>query len=151
VYPHELRARAGIEGGEATQSVVLVPRGQAIGERELEALRSEHAAYQASLRLGERWQRRGALFLIFSLLTTLVVLYVSRFQPALGESLRKIGGICFLVLATLFLGLILNEAPWHAVFLPMTLTAMILTLAYNPQFALLLSFSLSLALAVVLG
>src|SRR5271165_2219667 len=45
----------------------------------------------------------------------------------------------------------LSQAPWHAVFLPMTMTAMIVTLAYNPQFALLLSFSLSFAMAVALG
>ena len=33
----------------------------------------------------------------------------------------------------------------------MTFTPMVLTLAYNPQFALMMSFSLVLALAVVLG
>jgi putative nucleotidyltransferase with HDIG domain len=154
VYPYDLRARVDFEGRgtvHVARADLLVLRSQPLGERELEALASEHAAYQDSLALGQRWQRGSALFLIFSLLTTLVVLYVSRFQPALGQSLPKIGGVCVLVLGTFLLGLVLNQAPWHAVFLPMTLTAMILTLAYNPQFALLLSFSLALALAVVLG
>jgi putative nucleotidyltransferase with HDIG domain len=35
--------------------------------------------------------------------------------------------------------------------LPLTMTAMVLTMAYNPQFALLLSVSLALAMTVVLG
>src|SRR5204863_7581488 len=39
----------------------------------------------------------------------------------------------------------------HALLLPLPLTAMMLPLAYNPQFALLLSFSLAFAMAVVLG
>src|SRR5207249_2539597 len=34
---------------------------------------------------------------------------------------------------------------------PLTLTAMVFTIAYNPQFALLMSFSLALALCVALG
>jgi putative nucleotidyltransferase with HDIG domain len=133
------------------RGLVLIPCGQPIGERQLEVLENEHYAYQESLGSQERWHRGIALFLIFSLLTTLVVLYVSRFQAALSQSLPMICGVCVVVLGTLVLGLFLSQAPWHAVFLPMTMTAMILTLAYNPQFALLLSFSLSFAMAVVLG
>lgn len=133
------------------RGLVLVPCGQPIGERQLEVLENEHEAYQESLGPQERWHRGIALFLIFSLLTTLVVLYVNRFQISLSHSLPMIGGVCVLVLATLALGMLVSQAPWHAVFLPMTVTAMILTLAYNPQFALLLSFSLSFAMAVVLG
>ncbi len=133
------------------RGLVLIPWGQPIGERQLEVLENEHWAYQESLGTQERWKRGTALFLVFSLLTTLVVLYVSRFQTSLAHSLPMICGVCVLVLGTLALGFVLSQAPWHAVFLPMTITAMMLTLAYNPQFALLLSFSLSFAMAVVLG
>src|SRR5262249_13959346 len=35
--------------------------------------------------------------------------------------------------------------------IPLTVTAMILTITYNPQFALLMSFSLTLAMTVALG
>jgi putative nucleotidyltransferase with HDIG domain len=133
------------------RGLVLVPCGQPIGERQLEVLESEHAAYHESLGPALRWCRGIALFMIFSLLTTVVVLYVSRFQTSLGQSLPMICGVCVLVLATLGLGLVLSQPPWHAVLLPMTVTAMMLTLAYNPQFALLLSFSLSFAMAMVLG
>jgi hypothetical protein len=37
---------------------------------------------------------------------------------------------------TLILGLLLSHATWHAVLIPLTVTALILTIAYNPQFAL---------------
>src|SRR5262249_10288105 len=41
--------------------------------------------------------------------------------------------------------------PWHASLVPLTFTAMVLTIAYNPQFALLMSLSLALAATVGLG
>src|SRR5207302_8515146 len=72
------------------RGLVLIPCGQPIGERQLEILENEHFAYQESLGPQERWHRGIALFLIFSLLTTLVVLYVSRFQTKLGHSLPMI-------------------------------------------------------------
>ncbi len=139
-YPYDLRARIDFEMvGSSLEKyphgVILVPCGQSISERQIEVLEYEHEAYQDSLGTPERWKRGCALFLIFSLLTTLVVLYVSRFQIAMGQSLPMICGVCVLVLATLVTGMYLSQAPWHAVILPMTITAMVLTLAYNPQFA----------------
>src|SRR5262249_2025850 len=95
--------------------------------------------------------RRGlALFLILGLVATMVTLYVARFQVGLAQNLGTICGVCLLVLATLGLGAMLNRPPWHAAFIPLTMTAMVLTLAYNPQFALLMSFSLAVAMTVVL-
>src|SRR5262249_11188208 len=55
------------------------------------------------------------------------------------------------VLLTLALALLLNRPPWHAVLVPLTVTALVLTIAYNPQFALLMSLSLTLAATVTLG
>jgi putative nucleotidyltransferase with HDIG domain len=49
------------------------------------------------------------------------------------------------------LAVLLNPSPWCAALLPLTITAMVLTLAYNPQFALLMTFALELALTVILG
>src|SRR5205823_3489746 len=95
--------------------------------------------------------RRGlAMFLVMSLLAALVVLYVVRFQPGLAQSLPKILAICGLVVVTLALGFLLSRPPWYAVIIPLTVTAMVLTIAYNPQFALLMSFSLALATTMAL-
>jgi putative nucleotidyltransferase with HDIG domain len=134
-----------------TAGMLLIQRGQPITLRQLDVLREEHAAHLRSL---SQWQhaRRGmSLLLLFTLLAGLVTLYVGRFQTALAQSLPTIMGLCLLVASTIVLGAWLSRPPWHAVFLPLTLTAMILTLVYNPQFALLMSFSLSLAMSVLLG
>ncbi|MBY0526512.1 MAG: HDIG domain-containing protein [Gemmataceae bacterium] len=133
------------------QGMPLVRRGQAIRERDLMLLEEEHRAYLRSLRNSDRVRRAAALFLVISLLAALVVLYVVRFQHSLAQSLPKIVGVCVLVVLTLALGLLLCRPPWQAVLIPLTLTAMILTIVYNPQFALLMSFSLTLVTTVAMG
>lgn len=133
------------------RGMVLVPRGTPIQERQLELLHAEHRAYQDSLEQGDHIRRGIALFLVFSLFAALVILYVCRFQVGLARSLPTIAGICVLVAVTLSLGPVLSRAPWHAAFIPLIMTAMVLAIAYNPQFALLMSFSLALAMTVVLG
>jgi putative nucleotidyltransferase with HDIG domain len=131
--------------------VPLVQRGQPITGRQLALLLEEHKAFVRTLKAGDHVRRGLALFLILSLLAAVVVLYVARYQHGLAESLPKIATVCVLVVATLVLGMLLNHPPWHAVLVPLTLTAMVLTIVYNPQFALLMSFSLGLTMTVALG
>lgn len=133
------------------RGMLLVPRGEPIQERQLDLLKEEHQAYLDGLTSRDHWYRGIALFLIFSLQAALVVMYVARFQTALAENMPMIVGVCVLVLGTLVLATVLSPTPWSALLLPMTFTAMVLTLAYNPQFALLMSFALELALIVILG
>jgi len=129
----------------------LVRRGQPITERQMNLLQEEHRAYLRSLRPSDLARRSAALFLIISLLASIVVLYVARFQPALAQSGAKIASICILVVSALTLALLLSRPPWQASLVPLAVTAMVLTIAYNPQFALLMSFSLTLIMTVALG
>jgi putative nucleotidyltransferase with HDIG domain len=133
------------------RGMLLVPRGEPIQERQIDLLNEEHQAYCASLTANDHWSRGISLFMILSLLTALMVMYVARFQLSLAQSWPMIAGVCVLVMTTLGLGTILSQPPWSALLLPMTFTAMVLTLAYNPQFALMMTFALELALTVVLG
>ncbi len=134
-----------------TRGMVLVPHGQPIRGRQLALLRREHDAYQQSLSQSDHARRATGMFLIFALIAGMVVLYVARFQTELHECLRSIIVVCVLVLGTLALGVLLSGRPWHAAIVPLTMTAMLLSLVYNPQFALLMSFSLALAMTVILG
>ena len=129
----------------------LVQRGTPISERQLSLLEEEHRAYLRTQGPRDHARRGVALFLIMSLLAGVVVLYVARFQPGLAQSLPRTGAVCVLVLATLGLVLLFSRPPWYAALVPLTVTAMILTIAYNPPFALLMSFSLALATTVALG
>ena len=125
---------------------VLVPRGEPILDRQLSVLQEEHSAYLKTVTLSERVIRGAALILMFGLLSISIGLYVIRFQTGLAESSQAVASVAILVLLTLSLGLMLDQTPWHAVLLPLTMTAMVLTLAYNPQFALVMSFALTLTI-----
>ncbi len=133
------------------RGMLLIQRGHPITERQLSLLQEEHNAWAKSRGRSERIYRGAGLFLIFALLSALVVLYVIRFQTGLAQCLPTIAKVCALAVFTLVLGMLLSRAPWHAVLIPLTVTAMTLTIAYNPQFALLMSFSLTLAMTVALG
>jgi putative nucleotidyltransferase with HDIG domain len=129
----------------------LVERGQTITTQQYALLEQEHRAFRNSLTVADHSRHAFAIFLVMSLLAALVMLYVVRFQHALAESLPKIAGVCALAVLTLTLGLLLSRPPWYAVLIPLTVTALVLTISYNPQFALLMSLSLSLATTVALG
>ena len=102
---------------------LLVQHGRPINDQQLTLLQAEHRAYRHSL--GQSWRVRHvtAMLLVMGVLSVLVVLYVLRFQPALGQSLAKTAAIGFLVVSTLALGLLLSQPPWHAGVIPMTVTA----------------------------
>jgi putative nucleotidyltransferase with HDIG domain len=137
--------------GRFPPGTLLVQRGQPINEPQLALLRYETSAFLASQGPADHLRRATALFLVFTLLAMLVIIYVARFQQGLAQSLPKVIGVCALVLLTLLLGVLLNRATWHGVLIPLTVTALILTIAYNPQFALLMSLSLTFAMIVTLG
>jgi putative nucleotidyltransferase with HDIG domain len=130
---------------------LMVERNTALTDSQYDLLQAERKAFWSSLGHGRHARRGISLFLVFVLLALLVVLYVVRFQQGLASSLHKITGVCALVLLTLVLGSILSQVSWHAILIPLTVTALILTIAYNPPFALLMSLSLTLAMIVTLS
>jgi putative nucleotidyltransferase with HDIG domain len=129
----------------------LVQGGQPISAQQLLLLQEEHRAYEHSLSLRDLVRRGAAQFFVMGLLAGLVVLYVVRFQSSLAQSLAKSAAVCLLATVCLALALLLSQSPWHATLVPLTVTALVLTMAYNPQLALLMVLSLSLATTVALG
>jgi putative nucleotidyltransferase with HDIG domain len=129
---------------------LLVPRGQPITEAQRALLRQEYRAYLASRTSADNFRRGTAMCLVMGLLAIVVVLYAARFQHALADSLAKVLGICLLVVATMAFALLASGPPFHAALTPLTLTALILAITYNPQFSLLTSFSLTLATTIAL-
>jgi putative nucleotidyltransferase with HDIG domain len=136
---------------EFPPGTLLVERNFAITDSQYELLLAEAQAFRESQGHARRVGIGISIFLVFLLLALLVILYVVRFQEGLASSLHKVVGVCALVLLTLILGLFLCPVCWHAVLIPLTVTALILTIAYNPPFALLMSLSLTLAMIVTLG
>ena len=59
--------------------------------------------------------------------------------------------LCGLVVAATGLVRLLAMQPWDAELIPVALLAMILAIAYNPHFALMVTFALSLLTSLALG
>jgi putative nucleotidyltransferase with HDIG domain len=130
---------------------LLVRRGQPISGDQYQLLRHESAAFLSSQSAMDHFRRALSLFLVFSLLASIAVLYALRFQQALASSTPTVISVCLLVLLTLVSGMLLSQLSWQALLVPLTMTALILTIAYNPQFSLLMSFSLGVGLIVSVG
>src|SRR2546422_703936 len=72
--------------------------GEPIQERQVDLLKEEHRAWLDNQTTKDHGYRGASLFMILSLLTAVVVLYVARFQASLAASLPMIAGVCVLVL-----------------------------------------------------
>jgi putative nucleotidyltransferase with HDIG domain len=129
----------------------LAKAGQPITDGQHTLLKQEHRVYRDAQPFSKRLVRWLCLFLVVLLLATVITLYVSRFQAALASDVAHVTGMCALVLATVGISVILSKPPWYALLIPMSVTAMVLTIAYNPPFALLMSFSLALVSSLALG
>jgi cyclic-di-AMP phosphodiesterase PgpH len=176
VLPHDFRARVSFEvpneafaarhvdGSPAVEDddtsppvdryaagSILVPRGQRIDGPKFVLLMAEHRAFAQSLSFADRSARLSALVLIVFLLAGLLCLYAARFQPGLASSSRGISGICIVVLLSVAGALLVSRPPWDAAIIPLTVAALVLAIAYNPPFALLLSFCLAIVTSIGLG
>jgi len=127
---------------------LLVPRDQRIDPPRFVLLLAEHRAYAASLSLADRLTRLTSVVVICFALAIILCVYTSRFQPMLAASTRRVAGVCLLVIVCVGTSLLLSRPLWDAAIIPLTLTAMIMAIVYNPPFALLLSFSISSLLAI---
>ncbi len=131
-----------------TAGFVVQRRDQPISREKLSLLYAEHKAHAAGLTAFQRWGRGVGLGLVVFLLAATVAVYCARFQPQIARNTPVVAGVGLLVVATLVLTFCLNRAPWFAGLVPLTVTAMVLTIAYNPPFALLLSLCLAVTASV---
>ncbi|HLW63765.1 MAG TPA: HDIG domain-containing protein [Gemmataceae bacterium] len=129
----------------------IVKRGQPISVSELALLREEAQAYARTLSSGDHVRHTFSLLGINLLLTSFVALYISRYQPHLAGKLPSLIGVSIQAIATVFLALLVNRAPWNAAVLPLTLSAMIYTVVFPAPFAMLLAFTLSLTTVLSMG
>lgn len=130
---------------------ILVRRDEPITASKLAVLRAEHEA--SVLAQPESWLvgRKVSLFLIVGFLGLTVSGYSARFHPGLAGRFPAVLGVSLLVVGTVALAVRLQPDPWHLEVIPLTLTAMVLTIAYNPPFALFLSVCLSILLTLAQG
>jgi hypothetical protein len=133
------------------QGEALIRAGQPITAAQRKLLREEARAFHRSLTWETKARRAVALFVLMGTMALLVVLYSHRYIPKLAQSTQLILRVCGLVVLTEFLWLLLARPPYHGGLVPLTVTAMILAIVFRPPFALLMSFSMSIAFTASRG
>src|SRR5205823_11717498 len=123
-----------------TRGEVLVEQGQTIGEEQLILLRLEHDAAVASLGFGDRARRALGILALVAALYILTGYYVGRHDVRFVREPRRLAVICGLVVLSLGLVRVLGMQNWNAELVPVAIAAMIIAIAYNPNFALLVTF-----------
>ena len=129
----------------------LVPQGQEIGEEQLLLLSEEHKVATAARSPESRIRRVGAAISLSAAMFALIGYYIARHEPRIATDLRKITSICSLSVASLLVARLAAIQSWDAELAPIAIAAMILAIAYNPHFALMVTFGLSLLISVAMN
>jgi cyclic-di-AMP phosphodiesterase PgpH len=130
---------------------VLVEQDEEIKEEQLVLLRMEHEKASESLGLPARSRRAASIVVLVAALFALIGYYVNRHEPIIATSFPRIAALCGLVVASIGVTRLLALQPWDAELIPIALSAMVLAIAYNPHFALMVTFALSLLASLALG
>ena len=126
----------------------LVPMGKALGPKEIELLRAEHRAYLSQIGWVQRTQRLAAFL---GLLTALYLLcgffiYQSLDQTLISKTADFVR-LLVLCVATVMIAVLCSQDPFRAEIIPMTLCAIIATIAYGRQTALMIMAAVALIVA----
>src|SRR5262249_34669628 len=130
---------------------VLVEAGQTVGEEQLILLRLEHEAAMREQSYGDIAQRALGILALVSALYFLAAAYIYRREPGFVENFRRVAMICGLVIAALLSIRLLAAQTWNAEIVPVAIGGMIVAIAYNPRFAMLVPFALSILTCITLG
>ena len=134
------------------KNTTLVQAGTIIGDEHLRLLAQESSAYQAEL----GWLRKALVWAgaaaALALVLALAAAAISRFQPNVARSTARsliLGLLCLVVLGGSKLA---AQANWPLAFSTFLLTtaALVVTVAYNPRFALGLAWTLAIVVTLAI-
>ncbi|MFO0908546.1 MAG: HDIG domain-containing protein [Isosphaeraceae bacterium] len=130
---------------------LLVEQDVPLGEDQLILLRMEHDTTNTRMSWSERARRMGAMVVLVASLFALIGFYIHRHEPRVSGELKRVAALCGLVLATIAIVRLLAYQPWDAELVPVAIAAMVLAVAYDPHFALMVTFGLCLLTSLALG
>ena len=131
---------------------VLVAQNERISDEHLglAPAGAQHRAL-AERAFSAKMQRAASVLAVVAALFALMGYYILRNEPEIAKSPRRIAQLCALFVAALGAARLLAIQPWDAELIPVVLAALVLALAYDPQFALMVSFCLCLLTSLALG
>ncbi|WZP00506.1 HDIG domain-containing protein [Isosphaeraceae bacterium EP7] len=130
---------------------VLVEQDQEIGEEQIILLRMEHDKAVSEMPPWAILRRAGSAVVMVASLFALVGYYVHRNEPAVDRDLGRVASACGLVVLAMALVRLLATQTWDAELVPVALSGMIVAVAYNPHFAMMITFALCVMTNLAMG
>ncbi len=147
----EARRRVGDVLVTYKRGEVLVEQDKQIGPEHLILLEKEHETALADLGLDAKIRRAGSIVVLVATLFLLTGVYVARHEPKLASDLKRIALASGLIVAAMATVRLLADQPWNAELVPVAIAAMVLAVAYNPYFALTVTFGLCVLTTMTMG
>ena len=130
---------------------LLVEQDQTVGDDQIQLLLLEHERANELMTFSARARRMASMVVLVAALFALIGYYIHRNEPRIAKDLKRIAALCGLVVAAIGLVRLLAVQPWDAELIPVAIAAMILAIAYDPHFALMVTFGLCLLTSLALG
>ena len=128
---------------------LVVPRNEPISEEQLRLLRAEHRRWLEQLPASQKIARLTGLAIIVLAVVLSVAIYLNTQGKEYRESSTGLAIVGGLAVVTLLLARLLRSEPYHAEILPITVTSLLLAIAYRRSFALTIAFGLALLTALM--
>ncbi|MGQ0634579.1 MAG: HD family phosphohydrolase [Planctomycetaceae bacterium] len=127
---------------------LLVKPGDIIDEERLSLLQAEFDQLEANVTFPERVTRVAVVFLMLTILATLIGYHLVRHESKLLWNLRSLCLYLTLFVSAVGFGYLLSFDPWRATLAPVLAAVMVIAIVYNQVLATLTAFALSL---IVIG
>jgi len=126
----------------------LVPIGRILDQKELSLLRSEHLAYTQQLSLREKIQRLAAFIGLIAALYFLCGFFIYQsLDKSLLDNTWRLSRLLALCISCIVFAVMASNDPFRAEVIPVTLTAIIATIAFGRPTSLMLMAALALVIA----
>ena len=123
----------------------LVPMGKPLDQKELLLLRSEHQAYTSNLSIRERVQRLAAFLGLIAALYMLCGFFIFQsLDRSMVTNTWQLLRILSLCVSCIVLAVVASNDPFRAEVIPVTLSAIIATIAFGRPTALMLMVAIAL-------
>jgi len=132
---------------------LLVRQGQGIDKRELQLLEMENKAYWNSMSPRDKLLANSGTVILVAVITISLGIYSYRFQQKAIHSWTRVGSLALILFAMIAMARIMDLGGWnnYTTVFEVVLIAMIMTIAYDHRFALVVMTGLVCLLMIALN
>jgi putative nucleotidyltransferase with HDIG domain len=129
----------------------IIMKNTVVDEQRLIEIREERKQYEATLPLAARMERLGGAALLALILLAVGAVYLHNFQRNVLISPMRFFIFAALLLTVLLAAKLIVLRGWQVYLIPISFSAMVLTIAYTPRMSLAVSWMLAAVIGLMAG